>query len=241
MRGQNSSFTQLRATKTSMPASLRSPRSRSEIVSPGCRARTASRLRFGRSHACGMRTSAPPRGSSGTEQLYPWWSMASLGPITLSGKHVRLEPMRPAHAAALLEAGRSSEIWEWMPARPLTPDTMKSWLETAIQAESHGCEYPFVVVRTDDERVIGSTRYLDVQEDDRTVEIGWTWYAPDAWGGVVNPEAKYRLIRHAFADLAAVRGGLETDVNNLRSQAAIKKLRARYEGTPRHQRNPPDW
>jgi len=166
--------------------------------------------------------------------------MGLLGPVTLTGNHVRLEPMRPAHAAALLEAGRSSEIWEWMPARPLTPDTMKSWLETAIQAESHGREYPFVVVRTDDERVIGSTRYLDVQEDDRTVEIGWTWYAPDAWGGVVNPEAKYLLMRHAFDDWAAIRVALKTDVNNLHSQAAIKKLGARFEGTLRNHRIRPD-
>src|SRR5713226_4925686 len=70
MRGQNSSFTQLRATSTSTPARRRSPFSRSEVVSPRCSERTASRLRLGRSHPCGMRTSACPRGSSGTEQLY---------------------------------------------------------------------------------------------------------------------------------------------------------------------------
>src|SRR6266581_405103 len=70
MRGQNSSLTQLRATSTSTPARRRSPFSKSEVVSPRCRERTASRLRLGRSHPCGMRTSACPRGSSGTEQLY---------------------------------------------------------------------------------------------------------------------------------------------------------------------------
>src|SRR5438105_7643165 len=228
MRGQNSSFTQLRATSTSIPARRRSPRSKSDVVSPRCRARTASRLRFGRSHACGMRTSACPRGSSGTEQLYPWCTMAPLGPISLTGSHIRLEPMRLVHAAALLEAGRSPEIWEWMPARPLAVDTMNRWLETAIQAEAEGREYPFVVVRLMDDRVIGSTRYLDVHEDDRTVEIGWTWYAPTAWGGVVNPEAKYLLLSHAFDQWRAIRVALKTDVKNLHSQAAIKKLGARY-------------
>src|SRR2546423_14468580 len=70
MRGQNSSLTQLRATSTSTPARRRSPFSKSEVVSPRCSERTASRLRLGRSHPCGMRTSACPRGSSGTEQLY---------------------------------------------------------------------------------------------------------------------------------------------------------------------------
>ncbi|HEV3097933.1 MAG TPA: GNAT family protein [Candidatus Dormibacteraeota bacterium] len=163
-------------------------------------------------------------------------SRAPLGPITLTGTHIRLEPMRPAHAAQLLEAGRAPEIWEWMPARPISADSMDAWLAKAAQAESQGREYPFVVVRLSDSRVIGSTRYLDVQQDDRTVEIGWTWYAPEAWGGVVNPEAKYLLMRHAFEDWDAIRVALKTDVNNLHSQAAIKKLGARYEGTLRNQR-----
>jgi len=166
--------------------------------------------------------------------------MAPLGPITLTGKAIRLEPLRPAHAAALLEAGRSSEIWEWMPTRPLTAETIDGWLEKAREAESQGREYPFVVVLVQDGRVVGSTRYLDVQEDNRTVEIGWTWYAPDTWGGVVNPEAKYLLMRHAFDDWRAIRVALKTDVRNVHSQAAIKKLGAKYEGLLRNQRIRPD-
>jgi RimJ/RimL family protein N-acetyltransferase len=162
--------------------------------------------------------------------------LAPLGPITLTGAHLRLEPMRPLHAQALLEAGRDDAIWTWMPAKPVTPEKMERWLERAMEAESQGREYPFVVVRLEDNRVIGSTRYLDVQEADRNVEIGWTWYAPDAWGGVVNPEAKYLLMRHAFDDWRAIRVALKTDINNLHSQAAIRKLGARYEGTLRNQR-----
>jgi RimJ/RimL family protein N-acetyltransferase len=166
--------------------------------------------------------------------------MPRLGPITLSGKHIRLEPLRPTHARALVEAGRSEEIWTWMPTAPLTADTLDGWLEKALHGEAQGREYPFVVVRLEDERVIGSTRYLDVQEDDRNVEIGWTWYSPDAWGGVVNPEAKYLLMRHAFDDWHAIRVALKTDIKNVHSQAAIKKLGAKYEGALRNQRIRPD-
>jgi N-acetyltransferase len=166
--------------------------------------------------------------------------MASLGPITLTGNHVRLEPMRPAHAAALLEAGRAAEIWEWMPTRPVNEATMEGWLKKAMEAESLGREYPFAVILVPSGRLVGSTRYLDVQEDDRTAEIGWTWYAPDTWGGVVNPEAKYLLLRHAFEDWGAIRVALKTDIRNLHSQAAIKKLGAKYEGLLRNQRIRPD-
>jgi len=166
--------------------------------------------------------------------------MPSLGPITLTGKHIRLEPMGPVHSAALLEAGRAAEIWEWMPSRPLEPQAMEGWLKKAKQAESTGREYPFVVILIATGRLVGSTRYLDVQEDDRNVEIGWTWYAPDTWGSVVNPEAKYLLMRHAFEDWGAIRVALKTDIRNLHSQAAIKKLGAQYEGMLRNQRIRPD-
>lgn len=166
--------------------------------------------------------------------------MPRLGPIALTGDHIRLEPMRDEHAAALLEAGRAPEIWEWLPARPATPAAMQAWIEKALLAQSQGREYPFVVVRLGDGRIIGSTRYLEVNEDDRTVEIGWTWYSPDAWGSVVNPEAKYVLMRHAFEDWHAIRVALKTDVKNVHSQAAIRKLGAHFEGTLRNQRIRPD-
>jgi N-acetyltransferase len=144
--------------------------------------------------------------------------------------------MRPGHAAGLLDAGSADEIWEWMPAKPTTPESMEGWIAQTLEAEAHGREYPFVVVRLSDQRIIGSTRYLDVHEQDRTTEIGWTWYKPETWGTAVNPEAKYLLMRHAFEDWHAIRVALKTDINNLHSQAAIAKLGARYEGTLRNQR-----
>lgn len=148
--------------------------------------------------------------------------------------------MRAEHTGALLAAGRAPEIWAWMPARPQTEAAMNAWLGKALQAEQQGREYPFIVIRLADDRVVGSTRYLTVDEDNRTVEIGWTWYSPESWGGVVNPEAKYLLMRHAFEDWRAIRVALKTDIKNLHSQAAIKKLGAKFEGTLRNQRIRPD-
>lgn len=166
--------------------------------------------------------------------------MPSLGPLTLTGAHIQLEPMRREHAAALLDAGRAAEVWAFMPVRAGSSESIEGWLTKALEAERLGREYPFVVRRLVDGRVIGSTRYLDVQQEDRTAEIGWTWYQPAAWGTAVNPEAKYLLLRHAFEDWGAIRIALKTDVRNLRSQSAIKKLGAVYEGTLRNQRIRPD-
>ncbi|MBM2812099.1 MAG: family N-acetyltransferase, partial [Chloroflexi bacterium] len=99
-----------------------------------------------------------------------------------------------------------------------------------------GVEYPFAVIVRENGRVVGATSYLDVSEENRAAEIGWTWYSPDVWGTAVNPEAKYLLLERAFEDWNAIRVFFKTDARNLRSQAAIRKLGAQYEGTLRSHR-----
>lgn len=159
-----------------------------------------------------------------------------LGPVTLSGKHIRLEPLSRDHARGLLQVAQAPEIWTWMSALPGTPDAMDAWINEALAAQERGLEYPFAVIEQAGDRAIGSTRYMDVQAASKGVEIGWTWYAPDTWGTVVNPEAKYLLLRHAFEDWGAIRVQLKTDLKNVRSQAAIKKLGAKQEGILRSHR-----
>ncbi|HWI66502.1 MAG TPA: GNAT family protein [Symbiobacteriaceae bacterium] len=167
--------------------------------------------------------------------------MAELGPVTLTGTHIRLEPLRPQHAPDLLAAGRSPEIWSWMMMEPLTSEAaVARCIANGMKAEEKGLEYIFAVVGLKSGRVLGSTRYMDVQAAHRCLEIGGTWYTPDVWGSVVNPEAKFLLLRHAFETWGALRVQLKTDGHNLRSQAAIRKLGAQYEGTLRNHRIRPD-
>lgn len=161
--------------------------------------------------------------------------MPALGPVLLTGRHVRLEPLQETHAQGLLEVAQDAQIWTWMSARPTTRAAMDAWITTALDAQRRGEEYPFAVVQSDG-RVIGSTRYMEVQEVHRGVEIGWTWYAPDTWGTVINPECKYLMFQHAFETWGAIRVALKTDKLNLHSQAAIKKLGAKFEGTLRNHR-----
>jgi RimJ/RimL family protein N-acetyltransferase len=163
-----------------------------------------------------------------------------LGPVTLRGGHIELQPLRPEHAQALLEAAQAEEIWAWMPARLMDRQAMNQAIAEMLEAESAGTEYPFAVVLRESGRIIGSTRYLDVRPAHRGVEIGWTWYAPDTWATVVNPEAKYLLLRHAFETWRAIRVAFKTDARNVRSQAAIRKLGARDEGVHRSHRIRPD-
>jgi RimJ/RimL family protein N-acetyltransferase len=89
--------------------------------------------------------------------------------------------------------------------------------------------------------VVGTSSYLEVSASDARLEIGFTAYTPAVWAGVVNPEAKLLLLGYAFDVLGAGRVQLKTDVRNARSQQAIARLGAQYEGVlRRYQRRSDD-
>ena len=163
-----------------------------------------------------------------------------LGPVVLEGPRIRLEPLRPEHAKDLLAAAADPLVWRWLPEQVASRADLDRWLEEALRAQASGTEYPFAVVDLRSGRAVGSTRYMDVSAAHRAVEVGWTWYAPQAWGTAVNPEAKLLLLGHAFERWEAIRLYLKTDSLNLRSRAAILKLGARYEGDLRNHRIRPD-
>lgn len=146
-----------------------------------------------------------------------------------------MEPMRKKHADDLLAAARESD-WTWMSVDARTRKAMVDWISAALRAQEQGLEFPFTVIRKRDRLVLGSTRYLDVRQANKGVEIGATWYRSSVWGTIVNPECKYLLLKHAFDDWGAVRVQLKTDVGNIHSQKAILKLGAKFEGRLRNHR-----
>src|ERR1051325_10684383 len=113
-------------------------------------------------------------------------------PVTLAGRDVRLEPMRPAHAEGLFAASRDERIWDYLPTPwPTTVDEIRSWMDGALQQQKAGTRVPFTVIDAKSETVLGSTSYLDISEPDRHLEIGWTWYNRSVWRSRVNTECKY--------------------------------------------------
>jgi len=138
-----------------------------------------------------------------------------------------LEAWEPRHDPDLLEAAEP-EVFRWLP-RP-APTTLAE--VSSIREEHPGLPWAVVV----EGRAAGSTSYLDVDAELGGLEIGWTWYRRDLWASDVNPTCKLVLMTYAFEELGAVRVTLKTDVLNTRSQAAIKKLGCRYDGTLRHHR-----
>jgi RimJ/RimL family protein N-acetyltransferase len=155
-------------------------------------------------------------------------------PLTLEGRRVRLEPLTLAHHSALCEVGLDDELWRWTTALIRTPDEMRAYIETALEEQSKGLSLPFVMIDKSSVCVAGSTRFGNIDKNNRRLEIGWTWLRRDYQRTPINTEAKYLLLRHAFERLNAIRVELKTDSLNERSRRAILRIGAKEEGTFRN-------
>lgn len=155
--------------------------------------------------------------------------------VTLDGTYVRLEPLRDKHVDELMAAADGDFVaWRWMPRpAPSTRDDMRALIDGAARQHAAGDRIAWAVVEQVGGRAIGSTSFLDIDPDNRRVEIGWTWYGRRWWSGPVNPECKLLLMTRAFDVLGARRVAFKTDAANQRSQVAITRLGATREGVLR--------
>jgi RimJ/RimL family protein N-acetyltransferase len=169
-----------------------------------------------------------------------------LSPVRLTGEHARLEPLSMAHVPGLAAAAAEHRGSYAFTRVPDGPDETAAYVLAALDEQAGGRVLPLAVVRTRDDAVVGSTRFLDMEvlgrpgvvlpDDDRppsVLEIGSTWYAASAQRTALNSEVKLLLLAHAFDVWQVLRVTFKTDARNQRSRTAIERLGARFEGIRR--------
>ena len=162
--------------------------------------------------------------------------MSFFEPVTLTGRHVQLEPLAVGHHEALVDATSDGELWKlWYTSVP-SPQAMGSWIDSALSMRAQD-ELTFVICDLRDGSIVGSTRYFRVDAVNRRLEIGHTWYARRAQRTGINTEAKLLLLGHAFETLDCIAVEFRTHWMNHQSRAAIARLGAKQDGVLRnHQR-----
>ncbi|HKD80253.1 MAG TPA: GNAT family protein [Candidatus Angelobacter sp.] len=153
-------------------------------------------------------------------------------PLTLEGRVVRLEPVRREHSEIFWEAAKDSadSIFQWIPYSMKTREEFHGFVAKVLEEERRGESVAFATVERESGRVIGSTRFMNIDRGNRRVEIGSTWIVPAWQRTAVNTEAKYLMLKHAFEVWGCVRVELKTDALNQRSREAILRLGAKEEG-----------
>jgi RimJ/RimL family protein N-acetyltransferase len=153
-------------------------------------------------------------------------------PVALRGDLVRLEPLVQEHAQGLYNRGRTAEDWRYMPRSCfIDMADVRQWIDEAAEAPN---QLPYVIVETGKDKAVGSTRYMNIRPEHRSLEIGWTWLGQEWQRTGVNTETKLLLLSHAFDRLGCLRVEFKTDARNLRSQRALERIGATREGVMRN-------
>ena len=158
-----------------------------------------------------------------------------LTPLTLEGSVVRLVPIRHEHAELFCEAAKDDleNIFRWIPYAMRTVADFQLLVKKAFEEQERGESVVFATMERRSEKVIGSTRFMNIDRVNRRVEIGSTWIAQAWQRTAINTEAKYLMLRHAFEVWQCIRVELKTDALNRKSRNAILRIGAKEEGTLR--------
>lgn len=152
-------------------------------------------------------------------------------PIILSGEFVSLEPLGTHHLVDLENICFDQNIWRWFPFSVKNVDDIKLYVDSALINQKAGIDLPFVTIDKATDKIVGSTRFMNIDIPNLRVEIGSTWINPSWQRTYVNTEAKVLMLTHAFEIWKCIRVEFKTDALNERSRQAILRLGAKEEGT----------
>ncbi len=152
-------------------------------------------------------------------------------PVLLEGEGLRLEPLCQDHAHGLFNRGQHAADWDYM-ARACFIDMAdtRQWIDEALETKN---QVAFAIVETSKGKVVGSTRYMNIRSEHKSLEIGWTWLGQEWQRTSINTQMKLLLLTHAFERLGCQRIEFKTDERNLRSQRALERIGATREGVLR--------
>ena len=151
-------------------------------------------------------------------------------PITLNSRTVRLEPLSIDHVSDLIGAVKDGKLYNhWYTSIP-KPKNMKAEIERRLKLQDMGSMLPFAVISLIEEKAVGMTTYMNVDKENKRVEIGSTWYAKSVQRTSLNTECKLMLLEHAFENLACICVEFRTHFMNHQSRRGIERLGAKLDG-----------
>ncbi|MBN8885807.1 MAG: GNAT family N-acetyltransferase [Rudaea sp.] len=150
--------------------------------------------------------------------------------VTLQGERAIVAPLSMEHHDALVDVVRDGELWKLWYTRVPSPETMRADIERRLGLRERGSMLPFVIIDNAHNKIVGATSYMNIDADNKRVEIGSTWYAQSAQRTGVNTECKYLMLRHAFETLDCIAVEFRTHHINRQSRTAIERLGAKLDG-----------
>lgn len=161
--------------------------------------------------------------------------LMNLHSITLEDDYVKLLPMTSSHCNELYKAGQDKTIWLWTTINYCKSLTLTNdWIESCLLNQLQGTQLPFVIFDKQSHSIVGSTSYLNIDLQNKSIEVGYTFLCPSAQQTHINRCCKSLLLAHAFDTLDVNRVQFQTHEKNEKSRRAIQGIGAKFEGIIRN-------
>lgn len=98
----------------------------------------------------------------------------------------------------------------------------------------------FCIQDIQSKQICGISFFLNMNFENKSLEVGTTNIAPKFRKTYVNTETKYLMLKKAFEELNCIRVVFRIDQENYISRTAIERLGAKYGGLLRNERILPD-
>jgi RimJ/RimL family protein N-acetyltransferase len=154
---------------------------------------------------------------------------------TLENKRVLLRPLQESDIALLRPVALAQpELFQFMSTFIKSDDDLKRFVFQAFSDREQGRSIPFIIIDKRTNTVAGSTRFGNLEEQHKRVEIGWTWLGKEFHNTGLNKAMKYVMLQYAFETMDMNRVEIKTNEHNQRSRRAIESIGGQYEGLLRN-------
>ncbi len=152
----------------------------------------------------------------------------------LENESVLLRPLIHSDKELLIDyAINEPEIWRYNINGGNGKENFNNYFATAIKQFNDEKEYPFIVFDKKKNTCAGSTRFYEISNEFKKLDIGYTWYGKEFQGTGINKHCKYLLLEFAFDKLQMLRVGFGANSKNERSINAMKSIGCTVEGVLR--------
>lgn len=145
------------------------------------------------------------------------------------GRTIQLEPLANAHGDELRNAANDERIWSYMPMKAYG-EFFDEWFQDCLRKHAKGEQLSYAIRRLQDNAIIGSCAYYDIEPNHKRLEVGYGWFAPAVWGKHFTHETLWLMFQQAFEQWQFNRIQIAADPRNLRSYNTLKKLGFTAEG-----------
>lgn len=153
----------------------------------------------------------------------------------------RLTPLKVSDLENLVYfANKEPDLWRYSLTQANSPEKMQDYINKALEGRNNKNSYPFIVFDKRANQYAGSTRFYDIQIENATLQLGYTWYGKEFQGTGLNKNCKYLLLEFAFEFMKIERVEFRADNENTRSINAMKNIGCVVEGVLRSNAYKPD-